>query len=121
MRELIIYGASDDLVEFDGAFYEEYNIYKATEFDISISSPRGERSFILEAKFTNRGWKLALAFYGGDELDEPDACDPDVCRFDGVTFDHYRKGNDPRITIPIADDETVTVERVGRDPDDEDA
>ena len=119
MKTLEIYGASDDLVEFNGAFYEEYNIHEPTEFDIEFTSPRGVRSFTLLAEF-GEGWSLALQFNTGEDVGDEGACDPEVCRIDGVLFRHVGKNNDPFIRIPVYDDEIVTVTRIGDDEDDED-
>jgi hypothetical protein len=40
-NELIVYGASDDLVEFDGVFYEEYNTSGAEWFG-QVTDANGE-------------------------------------------------------------------------------
>lgn len=62
MPELIIYGASDDLVEFEGAISEEFNTYDRWEG--RLHSPNGE-ALTIRAEFGAKGlykaeWTLTV-------------------------------------------------------------
>lgn len=60
MSYLRIYGASDDLVEFEGAFSEEFNIYKPEIFFVRIDYPSYYQVFTVRAAFGRDGWNLSL-------------------------------------------------------------
>lgn len=61
MAEVTFYGASDDLVEFEGAISEEFNTY--SRWQGRLVSPSGE-SLILSAEFSKPGsdsdWTLTV-------------------------------------------------------------
>ena len=50
MAEITFYGASDDLVEFEGAIQEEFGAYDARPWRGKLTSPDGD-SLILTAEF----------------------------------------------------------------------
>lgn len=117
MKVLKIYGASDDLVEFEGAFSEEYNIYERTEFEVDLDSDAGNRSFLITAYFGASAWELHLGFYSHEE--DATLYETAICKLEGVNFYHVGKNSDPCIEIPVYDDETVTVKRVGWNDEDD--
>src|SRR6218665_3100780 len=50
MAEITFYGASDDLVEFEGAFSEEFNHYSEKPWRGLLTSPEGD-SLVLTAGY----------------------------------------------------------------------
>ncbi|AER26128.1 hypothetical protein SSEA_SKINNY_89 [Mycobacterium phage Skinny] len=54
---LLIYGASDDLVEFEGRFNEEFNAYGRAKFMVRIVDGDKRSVFLVTAEFGN-GWEL---------------------------------------------------------------
>ncbi|PBC38570.1 hypothetical protein CJ179_38920 [Rhodococcus sp. ACS1] len=81
MPELIIYGASDDLVELEGYIEDEFYVDEANEFHGSLVGPGG--SLGIFAKFGWRGWELSVTalendghapwpFHFGDRPDRPE-------------------------------------------------
>lgn len=56
-KELIVYGASDDLVEFDGAYYEEYDAYGAWFGQVNDANGEHIRLYISYGE-ENVEWKL---------------------------------------------------------------
>jgi hypothetical protein len=103
-NKLIISGYSDDCLEFDGAFREEYYVYSPAVFDVTLTSPRGERSFTLEAEF-GYAWSLKFAWYGLADDEPQDNI------WTGIEFSYTGKNRDPQIVIPVDEDEVITVER----------
>lgn len=57
---LRFYGASDDLVEVDGVFREEFNLPGNNELDLVIHAPDGTPVFGVFAKYGKNGiWVVA--------------------------------------------------------------
>lgn len=59
MPQLTIYGASDDLMEFDGAISEEFYVYQDPT-EALLTAPNGER-LTVTAQFGRKGWELAVS------------------------------------------------------------
>lgn len=100
MNELRVYGASDDLVEFRGAFVEEFNVYKPATFEIIIDTLSDRAWFRLETSFTD-GWELKLTTQSARSNQAIDV------RFDQT--DSYEM--DPMIVFDIPDHSRVEVYR----------
>lgn len=103
-QELRIYGASDDLVEFEGAFSEEYNVCAATGtiFMVRIDYPSFCQIFTVRAAF-GRGWNLSL----GQATGQPEEGAPLRVTFGSRPY--YE--DDPMIIIhDIEDNAEVRVE-----------
>lgn len=60
-NEIRIYGASDDLVEVEGATREEFSAYGDDRWLGVLASPSGEQ-LLLTAEYTGRGtWAIGVA------------------------------------------------------------
>jgi hypothetical protein len=101
MSELLIYGASDDLVEFGGAVDEEYNVYGPSTFMVRISNGDKRSVFCVTANFGN-GWELSVGTNTGG-LEFPVE----------VAFTHRPdREDDPAILFTLSPEDTVIVERL---------
>ena len=75
MPTTTIYGASDDLIEFDGAIYGEAGAYTGTPKDstVIITAPDGA-TLTLAVGFCTRnpdGWSIAVETHGGQSPSWP--------------------------------------------------
>lgn len=61
MAEIIIYGASDDLVEIEGAISEEFDIYEAST--VVLESPEGEAMHV-DIQY-RREWEISIGTMTG--------------------------------------------------------
>lgn len=59
---LIIYGASDDLVEVEGDITDEFDVYERTEF--VVESPDGSALSVF-ADFGSREWEISVSAFSG--------------------------------------------------------
>lgn len=100
MRQLIIQGASDDLIEFSGAYTEEFNIYSPTRFRIDIIGPERVEIFHLHAEFGFDRWELFVGT-ASDRTDRP-----------RHIIIGPRPNGDPRIVIQLENNETVEVKQL---------
>ncbi|SHX44183.1 Uncharacterised protein [Mycobacteroides abscessus subsp. massiliense] len=109
MKELRVYGCSDDLVEFEGAFDEEYGAYgvRAQFLVIARSDYLNARQLWITAEYGEREWELCASAFSGE-------CDLKWnIRLDRRTG--TGRDTDPCLFIEIDDDETVTVMRLDKD------
>jgi hypothetical protein len=60
VNQLTISGYSDDLVEFDGAFSEEYTLSDGSLFRVAITDGDEHREFSVGADFSD-GWAFSVA------------------------------------------------------------
>lgn len=65
MTELRIYGASDDLIELEGAIEEELNVYDEHHF--TLTAPDGQQITIIGLYLPNGTWAFAPAITGDDD------------------------------------------------------
>ncbi|MEC4833780.1 hypothetical protein R2362_03200 [Mycobacteroides chelonae] len=103
MSELIVYGASDDCVEFEGAFVEEYCIYSPTVFLVTIDDCGDRAQFEVLAEFGSADWQLSV------RASSMQSNIPVVVRFDQTDSPEL----DPMIVFELNDDATVRVIKVG--------
>ena len=61
---LVIYGASDDCVEFEGYIEEEYYTDSNGEFSADLVSPDG-KILGVSLRFGRRGWEISTAAWTG--------------------------------------------------------
>lgn len=59
MSDLCIYGASDDLVEFEGAIRDEFNVDRNGEWAGTLIAPTGE-ALKVKAVYGPDEWELSL-------------------------------------------------------------
>lgn len=107
MKELRVYGCSDDLVEFEGAFNEEYDAYdvRAQFLVIARTDYLNARELWITAEYGLREWELCASAFSG-EADQKWT----------VRFDRRAdRETDPCLVIEVNDDETVTVMRLDKD------
>lgn len=61
MPEVRIYGASDDLVEFDGAIYDEFPADRHGRCSRVLAAPDGGRLRVFAAYLPTEGWAVGVA------------------------------------------------------------
>ncbi|SHT53840.1 Uncharacterised protein [Mycobacteroides abscessus subsp. abscessus] len=104
MAELKFYGASDDLVEFEGVIREEFDVYKPALFLLTITDGDDQAQFELSAKFW-ADWELSVG-----AKSHWSNIDVDVKFTAREDYD-----SDPMVVFDIPDGASVKVVRVGGD------
>lgn len=105
MPDLNVYGASDDLVEFDGVVTAEYNVYEPARFLVTArSGPGRARQLLINTDFGNEGWEI----YAGTATD---------IGADSWTIRTTRQGrnDDPKLVITVASGEAVKIRKLSND------
>lgn len=106
-----IYGASDDLIEFEGAFEEEFNVHGPVKFEVTISNetrgsyrPAECTTLWITAEFSgeNGDWQLGVITASGHT-----GLDIEV-EFTNRPGDEY----DPAIMLHLCADDTVEVKKL---------
>lgn len=70
---IVIYGASDDLIEIDGAVCEEFYLPQGGSADVLLVAPDGG-SLVVNVGFCDRniaGWHVAVESHGAQSVDWP--------------------------------------------------
>ncbi|SKU46625.1 Uncharacterised protein [Mycobacteroides abscessus subsp. abscessus] len=102
MPELRVYGCSDDLVEFEGVFTEEYNVYQPATFLVTIDVADDRAQFEVHARYWAE-WELSVK-----------SCSNWSNYPMNVRFDQRPDyDGDPMIIFELDDDAKVRVVRVG--------
>jgi hypothetical protein len=96
-----IYGASDDLVEFEGDFREEFYLKEGDKSYFHLSDPETGDSMYVYAEYSPMGWLLGV-------VQPPDDEDRAILPWD-VSFDSEFSGSRYSITLVIETPEHVVV------------
>ena len=108
MKTLTIYGASDDCIEFEGAFSEEYYTYEGSPwFRVTIDNPSYRHELLVFIDYSPDlplpGQWVAAVGTATDLLD---------VSIDVTIGNRYDRPDDPAIIIHLQDPDVVSVKRL---------
>ncbi len=80
MSKITIYGASDDLVEIEGDFREEFYVSSADSFNLAFGD-----GTVLDINFDRHGiWRINRVFAGSASFEKLEALGDEGARDDGT-------------------------------------